>query len=280
MAALAGRLLAAAAAPDGADRAVRRAGVRHAVLRGLFLRAGGARLGADAGQPAAVDGAAGCALMLGDRITPARALGLGCIVAGDLLVGGSSLLSGVFDGGQVWKGDLIFMSAAFCWSAYSVLARRFTSWMRCAPPSPSPCLLLLAYVPAFALLAGHRACCRRGWRRRPGARSPSRRCSRAWGSVVISGITFTTMVRALRAGALDHDHRAGAGAVGAGRGAAAGRAAGHWNLLAGLVLVTAGILFGVRAAVVSPEILYKFDSCWRSARAGWRRKNPMKAGAS
>ena len=28
-----------------------------------------------------------------------------------------------FDGGEVWKGDLLFMSAALCWSCYSVLAR-------------------------------------------------------------------------------------------------------------------------------------------------------------
>ncbi|NCA02944.1 MAG: hypothetical protein EBS87_12445, partial [Sphingomonadaceae bacterium] len=63
------------------------------------------------------------ALILKDRITPARAAGLACILAGDLLVGGASLLS-AFDGGDVWKGDLLFMAAAFCWSTYSVLARR------------------------------------------------------------------------------------------------------------------------------------------------------------
>ena len=58
------------------------------------------------------------AVLLRDSITPARALGLACIV------GGEGLLS-AFRGGEVWKGDLIFMSAAFCWSVYSVLARKF-----------------------------------------------------------------------------------------------------------------------------------------------------------
>jgi drug/metabolite transporter (DMT)-like permease len=38
-------------------------------------------------------------------------------------VGGSSLLK-AFDGGEVWKGDLMFMCAASCWSFYTVLVRR------------------------------------------------------------------------------------------------------------------------------------------------------------
>lgn len=63
------------------------------------------------------------ALLLAERITPARATGLALIVAGDVLVGGRSLLA-AFDGGDVWKGDLLFMGAASCWATYSVLARR------------------------------------------------------------------------------------------------------------------------------------------------------------
>ncbi|MFZ4480345.1 MAG: DMT family transporter, partial [Rhodoferax sp.] len=62
-------------------------------------------------------------LLLGERIGPARVLGLGLIVAGDLMVGGASLLR-AFDGGEVWKGDLLFMLAALSWATYSVLARR------------------------------------------------------------------------------------------------------------------------------------------------------------
>ena len=62
-------------------------------------------------------------VVLHDHITRARAMGLACIVMGDLLVGGASLLK-AFDGGEVWKGDLMFMCAAFCWACYSVLVRR------------------------------------------------------------------------------------------------------------------------------------------------------------
>ena len=63
------------------------------------------------------------ALILRDHITPMRALGLGLIVLGDVMVGGASLLR-AFEGGDVWKGDLLFMTAAFCWATYSVLARK------------------------------------------------------------------------------------------------------------------------------------------------------------
>ena len=36
---------------------------------------------------------------------------------------GASLLK-AFEGGNVWKGDVLFMSAACCWGAYSVTVRR------------------------------------------------------------------------------------------------------------------------------------------------------------
>jgi len=65
------------------------------------------------------------ALFLKDRITPARAAGLAFIVAGDLLVGGTSLQR-AFEGGVVWKGDLLFMAAAACWSVYSVTTSRLS----------------------------------------------------------------------------------------------------------------------------------------------------------
>ena len=43
---------------------------------------------------------------------------------GDVLVGGMSLLK-AFEGGEVWIGDVLFMTAALCWSAYSVTVRRY-----------------------------------------------------------------------------------------------------------------------------------------------------------
>lgn len=184
------------------------------------------------------------AVLLADRITPARALGLACIVAGDLLVGGASLLA-AFQGGEVWKGDVIFMSAAFCWSVYSVLARRFGL----DPVRATIAITVFAfftYLPAFAALT-------------LGGVLPTRLAQAPWGeiafqalfqglgSVVISGITFVQMVRAfgpVRSTMVT--------AVVPGLSALAavlllGEPLG-WSLLAGLALVTAGILFGVRAA--------------------------------
>ena len=63
-------------------------------------------------------------LFLREQIGLNRAIGLLMIVCGDVLVGGVSLLK-AFEGGEVWIGDLLFMTAAFCWSAYSVTVRRY-----------------------------------------------------------------------------------------------------------------------------------------------------------
>jgi drug/metabolite transporter (DMT)-like permease len=189
------------------------------------------------------------AVLLADRITPTRALGLACIVAGDLLVGGASLLH-AFDGGQVWKGDLIYIAAAFCWSVYSVLARRFGL----DPVRATIAITVFAcftYVPTFAALT-------------LGGLLPTRLAQAPWGeiafqalfqgvgSVVISGITFVQMVRAfgpVRSTMVT--------AVVPGLSALAavlllGEPLG-WALLAGLALVTAGILFGVRGARGAPQ---------------------------
>lgn len=63
-------------------------------------------------------------LLLGERLTRWRVLGLLLIVAGDLLVGGSSLRS-AFEGGETWKGDLLFLAASMSWAVYGVLCRRW-----------------------------------------------------------------------------------------------------------------------------------------------------------
>ena len=185
------------------------------------------------------------ALVLGDRITPARALGLACIVAGDLLVGGASLLR-AFAGGEVWKGDLLFMSAALCWAVYSVLARRFGLDAVKATIAITV-FAFVTYVPVYGALVLLQAV-------------PSRLAAAPWseivfqmlfqglGSVVISGITFTQMIRHFGPvrSTLITALVPGLSALGAVL--VLGEPL-HVNLLAGLALVTAGILFGVRAAV-------------------------------
>ena len=182
-------------------------------------------------------------LVLGERISAARALGLTLIVAGGLLVGGMSLLR-AFDGGEVWKGDLLFMLAASCWSAYSVLARRHRlDAVRATIAVTAFAFAVFVPVYALALAAGL---------------VPGRLLTaplsqvlfqivfQGWGSVVISGITFTRMigyfgpVRSTMITALVP----GLSALGAVL--LLGEPLGP-NLIGGLALVTLGIVFGVRA---------------------------------
>ncbi len=183
------------------------------------------------------------AIILRDHITPFRALGLALIVVGDLLVGGASLLR-AFDGGEVWKGDLLFMSAAACWAVYSVLARKF-QLDAVRGTIAITVFAFVTYVPAYALL---------GWL---GA-VPSRlgvapvgeivfqMAFQGLGSVVISGIAFTRMigyfgpVRTTMITALVPVLSALAAVVFLGEPLS-------WNLWVGLALVTGGILFGVQA---------------------------------
>ena len=182
--------------------------------------------------------------VLGERITPTRALGLALIVGGDLMVGGNSLLHAL-DGSGVWRGDVFFMAASFTWSIYSVLARRFAlqavqatiaitvfAFFTYVPVYTA--LLLLQWVPGHVFHATWTAV---------GAQM----LMQGVGSVVISGITFTRMiqhfgpVRSTMITALVPGLSAMAATVFLGEPMV-------WNLVLGLGLVTAGILFGVRQA--------------------------------
>ena len=197
------------------------------------------------------------ALVLRDPITPARALGLACIVVGDLVVGGASLLQ-AFNGGSVWKGDVIFMSAAFCWSVYSVLARKFGLEAVRATIAITA-FAFCTYVPLFALLTASGVL-------------PTHLASAPWGeiafqalfqgvgSVVISGITFVQMVRAFGPVKSTMITALVPGLSALGAVLLLGEPLG-WNLLAGLALVTAGILFGVRAARQTTTDLIAVRAC-------------------
>ena len=196
-------------------------------------------------------------LVLHDRITPLRALGLGLIVLGDLMVGGASLLR-AFDGGEVWKGDVLFMVAALCWSTYSVLARRHALDAVRATVAITAFAFVI-YVPVYAALLigqvvqGHVFTA-------PLREVLFQTVFQGWGSVVISGITFTKMiqhfgpVRSTMITALVPGLSALGAVVFLGEPL-------YWNLAVGLALVTMGILFGVRAA--APVAIKK-----EAARAG------------
>ncbi|MDO5624497.1 MAG: DMT family transporter [Pseudomonadota bacterium] len=209
------------------------------------------------------------ALILRDRITPARALGLACIVGGDLVVGGPSLLA-AFDGGDVWKGDVLFMSAAFCWAVYGVLARRFGLEAVRATIAITA-FAFCTYVPLFALLTAS-------------GLLPTRLGAAPWGeiafqalfqgggSVVVSGISFVLMVRAFGPVRSTMITALVPGLSALGAVAFLDEPLG-WNLLAGLALVTAGILFGVRAARPGASKHAAIDANAGIAVAG-QRQNP------
>jgi drug/metabolite transporter (DMT)-like permease len=182
------------------------------------------------------------AVVLRDRLTPARLAGLGLIVMGDLLVGGASLLH-AFEGGQIWKGDLLFMSAAFCWACYSVMVRRHALEAVRATIAITV-FAFLTYVPAYALLAGIGVVASR-LASAPVGEIAFQMLFQGVGSVVISGISFTRMiqyfgpVRSTMITALVPGLSALGAVVFLGEPL-------HWNLVAGLLLVTAGIVFGVQ----------------------------------
>lgn len=194
--------------------------------------------------------------VLGERIGRARALGLVLIVAGDLLVGGASLLR-AFEGGEVWKGDLLFMAAAFCWSSYSVLVRRHGLDAVKATVAITV-FAALTYLPVYSALAlsgavgSHLGAA-------PWREIAFQALFQGVGSVVISGITFTQMIRhfgpvkSTMITALVPGLSALAAVVFLGEPLG-------WNLWAGLALVTGGIVFGVRGLVLKkPELIANND---------------------
>lgn len=181
--------------------------------------------------------------LLGERLSAARALGLACIVAGGLLVGGASLL-GAVGGGQAWKGDLLFMGAALCWSVYGVLARHFGLDAVRATIGVTV-FTCFTYVPLFALGVASGLLPTR-LAQAPWAEIAFQALFQGVGSVVISGITFVQMVRAFGPVRSTMITALVPGLSALGAVLLLGEPLG-WNLLAGLALVTAGILFGVRA---------------------------------
>jgi drug/metabolite transporter (DMT)-like permease len=182
--------------------------------------------------------------LLGERLHRNRLLGLACITGGGLLVGGNSLLHAL-DGGEVWKGDLLFMTAAFCWSTYSVLSRRYG--LQAIPAIIAiTCFAFFSFVPTYALL------CFSGVLQThlftaPVSEVVFQAAFQGGGSVVISGITFTQMIRyygPVRSTMIT-SLVPGLSALGAvwwlGEPL-------DWHLMLGLLLVTCGILFGVQKA--------------------------------
>ena len=187
-------------------------------------------------------------LFLREQIGMNRAIGLFMIVCGDVLVGGMSLLK-AFEGGEVWIGDVLFMSAAFCWSAYSVTVRRHGLDAVRATMAITA-FALVCFVPAYALLVNldllqsHMS--QASW-----SEIVFQAVFQGVGSVVISGITFTQMIRSFGPVKSTMITALVPGLSALGAVVFLGEPL-SWNLWVGLALVTGGILFGVRQAMAKP----------------------------
>ena len=182
-------------------------------------------------------------LILGERLTRLRIVGLACIVLGDLLVGGASLLR-AFDGGEVWKGDLLFMLSAGTWGVYSVLVRKH-ALDAVRGTIAITVFAFLSYVPLYNLLLALQLVPGRLWTAPMGS-VVFQMLMQGVGSVVVSGIAFTQMIRYFGPvrSTMITALVPGLSAIGA------VMFLGEpllWNLLAGLVMVTVGIAFGVLA---------------------------------
>jgi drug/metabolite transporter (DMT)-like permease len=182
--------------------------------------------------------------LLGERLSGGRLLGLALIFCGGLLVGGASLLK-AFDGGEVWKGDVLFVCASTTWAIYTVTCRKHAL---AAVPATIAVIVFcaLTYIPTYLVLNAA------GVFASKIASAPLGEVLfqivwQGMGSVVISGITFTKMVQyfgPIRSTMLTAVVP-GLSALGA---VIFLNEPLYWNLVAGLALVTVGIVVGVRAA--------------------------------
>jgi drug/metabolite transporter (DMT)-like permease len=148
-----------------------------------------------------------------------------------------------FDGGEVWKGDLLFMAAALCWACYSVLARHFALDAVRATVAVTVFGFFL-YVPVYGILLWQELVPGR-FLQAPMGQVLFQMVFQGVGSVAIAGVTFTRMIQ--------HFGPVRSTMITSVVPAMAAMAAVlildeplHWNLAIGLALVTLGIVFGVR----------------------------------
>lgn len=166
------------------------------------------------------------------------------------MVGGASLLK-AFQGGYVWVGDVLFVCASSTWAVYSVLARKY----KVDAVQATIAIIVFAsmiYLPIYgglvylnwlpSLIQSHLADA-------PLREIVLQMVMQGMGSVVISGISFTMMlkyfgpVRSTMLTALVPS-LASLGAV-----FFLGEPL-YWNLIVGLVLALAGVVMGVMSASV------------------------------
>lgn len=181
-------------------------------------------------------------VILHEHLTRNRIISLLLIVVGDMVVGGGSLFK-AFDGGEVWKGDLLFMVAAFGWSTYTVLARKFALDAVRATIAITV-FAAMTFIPVYGALMAFKAVPSL-FLTAPVGDILFQMFFQGFGSVVISGITFTKMiqyfgpVRSTMFTAIVPGSSALGAVLFLGEPLSV-------NLWLGLALVTVGILFGVQ----------------------------------
>lgn len=96
-------------------------------------------------------------LLLGERVGPARWLGVGVVLAGLALVSGAGL------SGDAWRGDLMFAGAGLLWALFTIACR---AWR--VPAWRATVLVALlggaASVPLWLLFGDAAALLAQGWR--------------------------------------------------------------------------------------------------------------------
>ncbi|MFM7330951.1 MAG: DMT family transporter [Brachymonas sp.] len=193
-------------------------------------------------------------LLLGESLSRGRKLGLILIFCGGLLVGGASIWQAYADsasGSQVWKGDVLFVTASSCWAFYTVLCRKYR--LDAVPTTIAVIVFcVLAFLPVYALLVASGVLVSKL------ANAPLweilfQTFWQGMGSVVISGITFTQMIRYFGPVRSTMLTAIVPGLSALGAVIFLGEPLGL-NLIMGLALVTLGIVVGVRAASVAAPV--------------------------
>ncbi|WP_300303078.1 DMT family transporter [Ferrovibrio sp.] len=87
-------------------------------------------------------------LLLGERFTPSRRLGILLMLLGAIAVGGWQILH---DTGNTWRGDLMFVAAGAMWACYTIAMKKsgLGVWQAAAVVYVAS---FLAYAPVYLLL--------------------------------------------------------------------------------------------------------------------------------
>ena len=183
-------------------------------------------------------------LVLGERLSPRRYLGLGLLLAGGLTAALFEFI--LHPAGQLaWIGDLLFLGAAFSWACYAMLLRRHG--LNAIDATLAVVVFsAIVFIPIYAVLVAS-------------GLLPSRLSAAPWSeilaqaafqgvmSVLVSGISFAMMVRHYGPVRTTMITAAVPGLSAIAATLILGEPL-HLHLVLGLVLVTSGILIGALPA--------------------------------